>query len=178
MTFAGHIGRIIDSEKSRFNPTEVEFIKDNKDEIGKLTGFYLNFRTTMSKAFESIHEYYSITNADEALVLQGNHVEVEAKKSWLNGFVSNAWIDKGIFCSFISSKMNGISFNKRDVIVSYQLGLAEYASAEKTDLKEAFGVSSKFAFAAWQHYGFKSAIEYQKEGKEIIERALKSRGVR
>ncbi|MFY7916110.1 MAG: hypothetical protein ACOVPA_15775 [Rubrivivax sp.] len=178
MTFLGNSTKIEDYKLLKLSEEDFAFIKRSNAHLWNVTNLFLEAQRVTRESYSEIYYHYNIGDSDDNMVKDGFHLEESEKINWLNGFISENWVNNIIKCGYIAEQLQNSKSNKNAVLVAYYKGLEVFRSSDINSKKDAFFRLSRLSFASWQNLGFKSALKNQEESKWILNEVLKSRGLK
>lgn len=178
MTFLGNSTKIEDYKILKLSEDDFEYIKRNNTHLWNVTNLFLEAQRVTRESYAEIYSHYNIGDSSDAMVNDGFQFEEIEKINWLNGFISENWVNNIIRCGYIAEQLQNSNSNKNAVLLAYRKGLDVFRNSDVQSKKDAFFRLSRLSFASWQNLGFKSALKNQEESKWILNEVLKSRGLK
>lgn len=148
------------------NSAEIKFIKDKPNDVLTTYIYFFDLNRIMLKGFKSIHDYYSVADAEHAMSKMSMSFEDDGKKQWINKIniddFFNDYYEKSVKCMFLAEILKNVEkLTKKDTLLLHDSAIKMFVDFKKTpsylnntdQIKRLF----KFGFIVWEASDFETA---------------------
>jgi hypothetical protein len=148
------------------NSVEIKFIKDKPIDVLKTYIYFFEFNRMMLKGFKSIHDYYSVADAEHAMSKMSMSFEEGGKKQWVNKIniddFFNDYYEKTVKCMFMAETLKNVEkLTKKNTLILHDSAIKMFVDFKKTPsyLNDSGQVKMllKFGFIVWEASDFETA---------------------
>lgn len=148
------------------NAEDIKFIKDKPINVLNTYIYFFNFNRLMLKGFKSIHDYYSIADAEHEMSKMSMSFEESGKKQWINKINTdnffNDHYEKTVKCMFLAEALKNVEkLTKKNTLALHDIATKMFVDFKKTPSylndSDQIKVLLKFGFIVWEASDFETA---------------------